>query len=81
MEIIEPSDPGGLYEELEMLAGLNRLCELVFRSSSGARTVIRDRIGGVYIREGREWLQTAGGLEIGLDQLEQMNGIQISKNC
>ncbi|HEX9508866.1 MAG TPA: hypothetical protein VF939_00175 [Puia sp.] len=75
------SDFEGLYEELAMLAGLHRSCELIFRSESGGRSVIRDRVERVYTREGREWLRTAGGLEIGLDQLEQMNGIQISKNC
>lgn len=81
MEEAELSGLEGLYGDLEMLAGLHRSCELVFRNESGARSIIRDRIGHLYTREGRAWLRTAGGLEIGLDQLEQMNGIQISKNC
>jgi hypothetical protein len=71
----------GVYDELEVLADLHRSCEIVFRSETGARTVIRDRIDALYTREDREWLRTAAGLVIGLDQLEHVNGILISKNC
>lgn len=81
MDKVERSDSGGLDEELEMLVALHRSCELVFRGDGGARTVVRDRIGAVYSREGRKWLRTAGGLEIGLDQLDHVNGIRISKDC
>ena len=61
-------------EELEMLATLNRPCEIVFRSGNGARTVIRDRIAGIDAREGREWLVTASGLVIGLGKLVEVDG-------
>ena len=69
------------YEELELLVLLRKACEIVFRSGNGARTVIRDRISSLSDQEGREWLQTASGLQIPLDCLEQVDGRQPSGTC
>jgi hypothetical protein len=75
-----PVDPR-FVEELEMLATLNRPCEIIFRSGNGARTVIRDRIAAVDAREGRAWLVTASGLVIGLAKLLEVDGKAPPGNC
>jgi hypothetical protein len=75
-----PVDPR-FVEELEMLATLNRPCEIIFRSGNGARTVIRDRIAAVDAREGRAWLVTASGLVIGLANLLEVDGKAPPGNC
>jgi hypothetical protein len=72
---------GGFYEELEMLALESRSVEIVFRSGNGARTVVRDRIVGIYTLEGRECLRTAAGLVLGLDQLVDVDGRRASGAC
>ncbi len=69
------------YGELEMLALSHRPCEIVFRSGNGGRTVIRDRIAGLYVLEGRECLKTAAGLEIDLNRLEEVDGIRPAGSC
>jgi len=69
------------YQELEMLALLHRPCEIIYRSENGARTVIRDRIAGLTVLEGRECLKTAAGLVIGLDKLEEVDGIRPPAAC
>jgi hypothetical protein len=69
------------YGELEMLASLHRSCEIVYRSENGGRTVIRDRIAGLTVLEGRECLRTAAGLVIGLDRLEEVDGIRPPAAC
>ncbi|MDP4151253.1 MAG: hypothetical protein Q8937_20545 [Bacteroidota bacterium] len=73
-------DPG-FIEELEMLATLNRPCEIIFRSGNDARTVIRDRIAAVDAREGREWLVTGSGLVIGLAKLVEVDGKRPLDRC
>jgi hypothetical protein len=69
------------FEALELLADLRKPCEIVFRSENGARTVIRDKITALYDREGREWLRTGSGMEIGLDKVEQVDGKMPSNYC
>lgn len=64
-----------------MLVSLHRPCEIVFRSENGGRTVIRDRIAGLYVLEGRECLKTAAGLVIPLDRLEEVDGIRPAGLC
>jgi hypothetical protein len=73
--------PGRFHDELEALKASRKPCEIVFRSENGARTVIRDRIAGLFTREDREWLRTGSGIEIGLDKLEQVDGLIPSKYC
>ena len=73
--------PARFVEELETLSALHRSCEIVYRSVNGGRTVIRDRIAGLFREEGEEWLRTAGGLVISLAALEQVDGMIPSKYC
>ncbi len=68
-------------EELESLAASHRPVGIVFRSANGARTVVRDRVEGLLVREGRECLRTGGGLVIGLDQLEEIDGLRPPGAC
>jgi hypothetical protein len=75
-----PIDPR-FVEELEMLAAMNRPCEIIFRSGNDARTVIRDRIAAVDAREGRAWLVTASGLVVGLAKLLEVDGKRPLDNC
>jgi hypothetical protein len=69
------------YEGLELLASLHRPVNIVFRSENGARTIIRDRIASLFVQEGQEGqegqecLRTDGGLVIGLDRLEEVDGL------
>jgi hypothetical protein len=65
---------GRFHDWLETLAALHRTCEVIYRSGNGGRTVIRDRIQRLYGKEGREWLQMASGLAIGVDQLIKVDG-------
>jgi hypothetical protein len=67
------------YEGLELLASLHRPVNIVFRSENGARTIIRDRIASLFVQEGQECLRTDGGLVIGLDRLEEVDGLGSSR--
>jgi len=61
-------------EELEILADQRKSCEIIFRNENGARTVVRDRITGIYDREGKILIYTASGLEINLNNMLQVDG-------
>jgi hypothetical protein len=61
-------------DELELLAALRRVCEIIFRAANGSRSVIRDRIADLYSREGIEYLKTGSGLEIELTKLIEVDG-------
>ena len=73
--------PSEFYAELEALAAVHRSVEIIFRSGEGGRSIIRDRIAGLYTLEGREWLRTGSGLVIGLDKLIQVDGKIPSNYC
>jgi hypothetical protein len=66
------------HEQLELLAVMRRPVEIVFRSENEARTVIRDRIEGLFVHESRECIRTGGGLAIALDRLEAVDGRRAS---
>lgn len=72
---------GHFNEELELLASMQRSVEIVFRSENGARTVIRDRIAGLFVQEGLECIRTGGGLVIGVDRLEEVDGLRPLGDC
>lgn len=67
--------------ELDLLVLSHRSVGIVFRSGNGARTIIRDRIAGLFVLGGRECLRTGTGLVIGLDQLEEVDGLRPSGIC
>ncbi|MHA4811276.1 hypothetical protein ACX0G9_24455 [Flavitalea flava] len=72
---------GSFYEELEMLVLSKKSCEIIFYSENGGRTVIRDKIAGLYADGDKETLKTGSGLIIGLEKLVQVDGMIPSNYC
>jgi hypothetical protein len=69
------------YEELELLAMRHSSCDIVFLAPGGARSVIRDEIKDLLVREGVEYMKTKGGLEIELTGILEINGKKPSGTC
>jgi hypothetical protein len=68
-------------EELEWLALQHQSVEIIFRTSNGARCVIRERILSLSSQDGEPCLKTASGLSIKLASLEEVNGRQAPQAC
>jgi Rho-binding antiterminator len=70
--------PCALHDRLEALATLGQPCRIVYRDADGSSRETDDRIVDVFARAGEEFVRTAAGLEIRLDRLEWVAGVQFS---
>jgi len=57
------------YDELEAFAIMRKTCKIEYWNENGIKTMAHDQIRNLYSREGIEWLETAKGLKIRLDEL------------
>lgn len=71
----------GFYDELEALAISHKQCEIVFWNENGGKTITRDSIFNLNIREGVEYLKTGKGLKLRLDKLVQVDGKMPYNQC
>jgi Rho-binding antiterminator len=65
----------GLHDRLEALATLGRSCQILFVTPSGGAREVVDRIVDVFARDGEEFVRTSSGVEIRLDRLERVDGV------
>jgi Rho-binding antiterminator len=68
----------GLHDRLEALATLGRSCRIVYVTPNGGAREVVDRIADVYARNGEEFVRTSSGVEIRLDRLERVDGVDFS---
>lgn len=57
------------YDELEALTIMRKTCKIEYWNENGIKTITHDQIRNLYSKEGIEWLETAKGLKIRLDEL------------
>ncbi len=62
------------YDQLEALATLRQLCQIVYRTSSGEVIEVQDRIADIYAVNQADFLRLTDGTEIRLDCLVSVNG-------
>jgi len=67
--------PVNFQEHLEWLALRHQSVDIIFRAENGARTVLRDRITGLFERAGEDFLRTASGMEISVSSLIEAGGM------
>lgn len=65
----------GLHDELQLRALRSRPVQLRWTEDDGTPCEETDRIADVFSRGGAEYLATAGGREIRLDRLTEVDGI------
>lgn len=63
-----------LHDRLEALAVTGREVRLRFSVEDGVQE-ISDRLADVFARSGAEYLRTAGGVEVRLDRLLEVDGV------
>ncbi|HEY8469009.1 MAG TPA: hypothetical protein VIL18_05170 [Longimicrobiales bacterium] len=67
-----------LHDRLEALATLGQPCRIVYRDADGSSRETVERIVDVFARAGEEFVRTAAGLEIRLDRLQWVAGVEFS---
>ena len=70
-----------LKQYLEELMDERRLCTLRFRGENGGLASIKARILELDNRNGKDYLVTEDGLEISLENLEEVNGRAFKGLC
>lgn len=68
-------------EYLEELVDFERHCEIKFRGDNGGIANIHTRLRDINLDEGEEYIKTADGLRININQLVEVNGRQVQNNC
>ena len=68
-------------EYLEELVDLERPCEIKFKGDNGGIANIHTRLRDINLDEGEEYIKTADGLKININQLVEINGRQVQNNC
>ena len=63
-----------VHDMLESTSVRGTVAHFVVRGEDGATREIQDRIEDVFARDGVEYMKTAGGQEIRLDRLVEVNG-------
>jgi Rho-binding antiterminator len=66
----------GLHDRLEALATLGRSCRIVYVTPGGDTREVVDRVVDVFARAGEEFVRTSSGVEIRLDRLERVDGVE-----
>jgi len=74
-ESYEPIDCS-FHDRLESWATLRSTTTIRYLDRAGVEVEVRARIADLYTRDGVEYLQTDGGLEIRLDHLVSVDGIE-----
>lgn len=69
------------HDLLEIHAMAGQAVPLFFRDAQGALQVHRSRIADLFSRDGAEFLSTASGLSIRLDQLVAVDGVRLASFC
>jgi Rho-binding antiterminator len=66
-----------LYDELVLMAMKQQQCHIRYRDTLGQVTELEDNIVDIFSQAGQERLKLGQGLEIRLDYLIKVNGIEI----
>lgn len=69
----EPIDCS-LHDRIEEAASLGRIVNIVYDAEDGVAE-IDDRITDCFVRDGAEYMTTAGGLSVRLDRLRSVDGV------
>ncbi len=69
------------YEELEVLVMQKKQCRIAYQAPNGAVNTLNDRVYRLYKREDEEYLVLEKGLEIRLDYIISIDGMQLSHFC
>ena len=72
--------PCGFYDQLEAFATLGTPCEIRFLRDERPAAV-KGKIKDLYTREGAEYLKMDNGMELKLDKITGVNGIQPFPFC
>lgn len=67
--------PCNFYDQLEAFATLGTPCEIRFLQD-GRPVIVKGKITDLYTRESVEYLKMDNGMEIRLDKITSVNGIQ-----
>jgi Rho-binding antiterminator len=78
MEELPPYEPiaCSLHDRIEDAAVRSRVVDIVYRNADGTRHGVSDRIVDWFSREGAEFLTTASGLVLRLDQILSIDGVE-----
>lgn len=66
------------HDELEALATLRQVCQIVYRNAADEVIEVQDRIVDVYAANQADFLKLHNGTEIRLDRLISVNGKSMS---
>lgn len=67
-----------VHDKLEDTAVRGTVAHFVVRSDDGETRELQDEVKDLYSRGGVEYMKTAGGQEIRLDRLEEVNGERVT---
>ena len=68
-----------LHDRIEETAVRRRVVDIVFRTAAGGQDRVHDRIETWFSRGGAEFLTTASGLIIRLDQIVSIDGVEFRR--